>query len=254
MSRYAYLSEKFIEEFADKVDWNFVSKYQHLSEDFIREFADRVDWIRISAYQHLSESFIREFADRVNWSFISMYQHLSESFITEYVDRVDWWNISIYQRLSESFIRKYADRVDWWNISIYQHLSESFIREFADKVMVDRKNDNWLYKSNDFLKTAVKSTGLYECHDNFFYAYKGVRKDRYSRYNFQYRYLPGETYECFADGSPAENSFGLSVWTKEKAMEYCDELVIKCKIYYKDVARIVHDGGKIRCSKFTVLD
>jgi hypothetical protein len=32
------LSENFIREFQDKVDWNFISKYQTLSENFKEEF------------------------------------------------------------------------------------------------------------------------------------------------------------------------------------------------------------------------
>ena len=115
-------------------------------------------------------------------------------------------------------------------------------------------NANWFNKTAEFKKKKVKATGLYECHEKFFYAYKGIRSDRYSDFNFQYQYLPGETYECFADGSANENSFGFSVWTKEEAANYCNELVVKCKIYYRDVARVVHNGGKIRCSKLTILD
>ena len=97
-------------------------------------------------------------------------------------------------------------------------------------------------------------TGLYECYDDYFIAYKGIRSDRYSKFNFQYQYLKDETYECFADYSENENSFGLSAWTKKKAEKYCNELVVRVKIYYKDVAKVVHNGGKIRCSKLTVLD
>ena len=85
-------------------------------------------------------------------------------------------------------------------------------------------------------------------------AYKGIRSDRYSNYNFQYQYLPGETYASWCDCSSGENSFGLSVWTEEKAREYCKLLVVKVKINYEDVGRVVHDGGKIRCKKITILD
>jgi hypothetical protein len=66
--------------------------------------------------------------------------------------------------------------------------------------------------------------------------------------------MPGETYESFCDCSSFENSFGLSVWTEEKAEEYCDELVIKVKVKYEDVGRVVYNGGKIRCRKITILD
>ena len=57
-----------VEEFQDKVNWEWISEYQKLSESFIREFKDKVNWNGISAYQKLSESFIREFQDKVNWN------------------------------------------------------------------------------------------------------------------------------------------------------------------------------------------
>ena len=38
-----------------------------LSDEFIREFQDRVNWDCISAKQQLSEGFIREFEDKVDW-------------------------------------------------------------------------------------------------------------------------------------------------------------------------------------------
>lgn len=101
---------------------------------------------------------------------------------------------------------------------------------------------------------SVKTTGLYECYEDYFIAYKGIRRDRYSKHNFQYQYLPGETYERFADHSDNENSFGLSVWDDENSRNYCSELVVKCKVYYSDVARVVHEGGKIRCSKIMILE
>jgi hypothetical protein len=113
---------------------------------------------------------------------------------------------------------------------------------------------SWINKDAEFLKEQIISTGLYECHDDYFIAYKGIRSDRYSAYNFQYQYMPGETYESFCDCSTEKNSFGLSVWTKEEATKYCDELVVKVKVKYEDVGRVVNDEGKVRCRKITILD
>jgi len=123
-----------VEEFQDKVDWNWISIYQKLSEEFIREFQEKVDWSLISLYQKLSESFIREFEDMVNWSRISTYQKLSENLIQEFQDKVDWDWISMHQKLSEEFIREFQDKVDWTCISQYQKLSEPFIKESQDRV------------------------------------------------------------------------------------------------------------------------
>lgn len=248
------LSGRFIERNADKVDWGKISEYQKLSQAFIRRNADKVVWWRISHYQKLSESFIERYSDKVDWEGISCKQKLSEAFIDSHADKVDWGGISRYQKLSESFIDRYADKVDWEEICKYQKLSKTFIKKHIDILDIDSINDSWHYVSTDFKKQAVLTTGMYECSDDFFIAYKGIRSDNYSAFNFQYLYEVGNTYDCFADHSDNENSFGLSVWTKEMALSYCREKLIRVKIRYEDVARIVHNGGKIRCSRFEVLD
>ena len=236
----------------EDIDWVLISECQKLSEDFIREFRDRVDWWSISKYQKLSEDFIREFKARVDWECISWCQKLSEDFIREFQDRVDWEYISEYQKLSESFINERKDLLELNVIGKFQNLSESFIK---DNNLTDLVKDNWRYKDAEFKKEQVKNTGLYECYDNYFIAYKSVRVDRYSVFNFQYKYEEGGFYTCHADYTNEENSFGLSAWDIEGAKDYYSRgLILKVKILYKDVARVVHNGGKIRCCRLEVLD
>ena len=234
--------------------WYWVSQHQHLSEDFIREFKDRVHWGCISDYQNLSEDFIREFKNKVDWACISAYQHLSEDFIREFADQVYWDLISQHQHLSGGFIREFKDRVDWDWIAKYQRLSKEFIKEFKDIIYMRWIADSWHYKSTKEKKKAVIDTGLYECHEDYFIAYKGIRADRYSKYNFQHQYLKGHTYETWCDCSSDENSYGFSAWTEEEARNYCDELVVRVKVCYEDVGRVVHNDGKIRCFKMEILD
>ena len=89
---------------------NKLSHYQILSEDFIREFQDKVNWKLISQYQTLSENFIREFKDKVDWDSISRYQRLSEEFIEEFKNKIYWNKLFKYNEkvnLSKEFKRKY---------------------------------------------------------------------------------------------------------------------------------------------------
>ena len=248
------LSELFIREYQDKVDWYWISEYQKLSELFIREFQDKVNWSCISEYQKLSELFIREFQDKVDWCWISMCQKLSESFIREFQDKVNWAGISSHQKLSEPFIREFQDKVYWWYISKHQKLSNEFIEEFKDRLDLNMIKRSWYHKTTDEKKQAVMDTGLYECHDTYFIAYKGIRSDRYSNFNFQYKYEKGEHYESWCDCSNDEASCGLSVWDEPNEREYCEGLVVRVKVNYEDVGRVVHNGGKIRCFKIEILD
>jgi hypothetical protein len=164
---------------------------------------------------------------------------------------LDWYCISEYQKLSEKFIAKHAEQVNWGCISKYQKLSPAFIEKHNLKI-----KDNWLYKDAKFKEEAVRECGKYKCLKDYFIAYKAIRPDRYSLYNFQYKYLKGNTYETHADYTNDENSFGFSVWTEDEAREYGkggNVLIIKCKVYYRDVARLVHKNNKVRCSKITIL-
>ena len=245
------LSEKFIKEFQDKVIWDLISEFQKLSEEFIREFQVKFDWFYISKYQKFSENFIREFQDKVYWFYISKYQKLSENFIREFQDKVDWDDISQYQKLSENFIREFKNKLNWDFVSSYQKLSDNFIENF--KLTIDE--DNWLYKSTEFKKKQIIDSGLYECHEDYFIAYKAIRNDRYSHYNFQYQYLPNKVYECHCDCTSNIDSFGLSVWTEKGARNYNNSgLIVKVKVKYEDIGRLVHNSNKIRCFKIEVLE
>lgn len=71
-SKYS-LSEEFIEEFQNYLDWEDIFYYQKLSPSIIKKFSERVNWESISCRQKLPEDLIKEFSDKVNWSLISQH-------------------------------------------------------------------------------------------------------------------------------------------------------------------------------------
>jgi intein-encoded DNA endonuclease-like protein len=251
ISGFQKLSEEFIREFKDKVDWIYISGFQKLSEEFIREFKDKVDWIYISYKQKLSEDFIIEFQDKVRWNYISIHQKLSEDFIREFQDKVDWYYISKYQKLSEKFVIEFQDKIDWNYISQYQKLSKAFMKEFN----IEEPQDSFMYKDKEWKRDYILKNTNYEVIDDKVIAYKSCRYDGYSKFNFQYHYEVGKEYEAHADfNCKNENSFGLSAWTKEKALEYCSEKIFKVSIDLDDLACIVYNGKKIRAAKIKILE
>lgn len=44
----------------EDMNWNDISQYQKLSENFILEFKDKVDWFCVPIYQNLSKEFKEE--------------------------------------------------------------------------------------------------------------------------------------------------------------------------------------------------
>jgi len=203
--------------------------------------------------QEYLDMFGVEKEEDINWNYISSDQKLSEEFIREFKDKVYWYSISRYQKLSEEFIREFKDKVNWYSISRYQKLSEEFIKEFNLNI----SENNWLYVDKETKLKTIKDCGLYEkVDDEYIIAYKSTRLDGYSCFNFQYKYEVGETYESHCDCDlDNENSFGLSVWTKEKALDYNKKgELYKVRVNIEDIGAIVHKGGKLRCLKIEILE
>ena len=96
----------------------------------------------------------------------------------------------------------------------------------------------------------------YEMDGEHLIAYKATRHDGFSVFNFQYQYEVGKTYESHADGNLGEeNSFGLSAWTKEEAINYHNNgELYKIKVHLDDVVAIVHKKKKLRCSRIEVIE
>ena len=287
------LSENFISKYSDKLPMSNITANQILSEQFMRDNISKIDLYEASSHQFLSEKFIcdfenTEYGDHFNWYDISMYQKLSEDFIESHLDKLYMPNIAHYQHLSEHFILKHSNLFDWYTIVQYQDLQEKTLNQIIDNF--DLKKDgflmncilsynkfsneflafhnitdervailnNWLYKSTEEKKQLVIDTELYECYDDYFIAYKAIRSDRYSLFNFQYKYEKGMSYYSKCDCTNAENSFGFGVGSKQFAENYgdCDlnSIIVRCKVKYEDVGRIVHDGDKIRCFNIEILD
>lgn len=228
----------------------YIIKHQNLSDAFMRKHIDKFHYFikDLCKVQKLSESFIRDFKDKVSWSTICVYQKLSEPFMEEFIEYLDWKNVAIYQQLSPEFIKKHIDLLDSRLINRYQYLPEH-----------QKESNNWLYwTKQDKLKFIKENcNGAYEIvDDHYIVAYKSVRTNNYSHYNFQYKYEVGNEYEahCNYDVSNS-NSFGLSAWTKKYAAIYNDcGKILKVHIKIEDIGAIIIDHNyKIRAKKFKVV-
>ena len=83
-----------------------------------------------------------------------------------------------------------------------------------------------------------------------------MRSNNYSVYNFQYLYETGKTYTSHCDCNlNYNNSFGLSAWTKEKALDYYNKgKLFKVSIPIEKLGSVVHDGNKLRAFEITILE
>lgn len=245
------LSEGFMRKYLSNLYLSDLFASQRLSEDFIEEHTEGCIPLSILHKQKLSTEFLERnyngFWD-VDLEEILTHQILNEAFLEKHLEDLNPICVTVYQVLSEQFIYRNIDRLPADLVGEYQCVSE----ECCKKLNLKHDYDNWMYKNSEFKKERILETNDFECHEDYFIAYKGVREDRYSKRNFLYQYLPNETYTCHADHTRSEDSFGLYVGTEEMAKRYAKK-VIKVKINYDDLARVTFMHG-IRCKKLTVLN
>jgi hypothetical protein len=115
-------------------DWlHGISEQNHLlTEDFVREFQDQLNWLTITSCAKLSEAFIVEFAQKISGRWVAVCQNVSEDFIRQYQDKIEFETLP-RRPLSERFMREFADRLDWHEIFHYHkdNLPDSIKTDFA---------------------------------------------------------------------------------------------------------------------------
>ena len=120
-----FLSEEFIIEFQDEIDWHIIIVYQNLSENFIVSFQDKIDWEFLSIFQKLSEKFIRKFQDKVKWNSISANQKLTGPFIIEFENKMIWNIYFCHQKADFLIMKKFILKSNLKNMNNFEteHLS-----------------------------------------------------------------------------------------------------------------------------------
>lgn len=138
------LTEEFVREYADVVDWYQVAYYSNnLTEDFVIEhkkhFKKDVMWALQQNYGQFSDKFVKTFAKKLDWTRLN-YGTLTEKFIEENLDKVDWEQLARTATVSKSFMNRYsknfkygtymlyhretlskADTLELWNKCWYEH-------------------------------------------------------------------------------------------------------------------------------------
>ena len=168
----------------------------------------------------------------INWYDISCGYILSEEFIEKHANKVNWYYISRCQKLSEEFIDKHIDKRDLYYIAQHQKLSIKFYR--AHKELLSEFW--WKYETIGNKRKWIKEDGRYEIDGDKIIAYKSARGDGRSIYDEKILYEVGKEYRAKVDYNIAEeSSYGLSGWTKEKALWFLAD----SQIYHK------FSGGKL---------
>lgn len=162
-SRFPF-SESDIEFFSERLNWKELSyRTRFLSERIIDKYQKKLDWDGVTSFQKLSSEFIFSHLHRISYGRLFQDQIVSSELLDSllsynFPEKLDWRSISKNVILTREQLRKYKDHLDWQYISLYQPIisNDDVFLEFKDLVW----DDSRFYRYNPFCNYKREMRGL----------------------------------------------------------------------------------------------
>jgi hypothetical protein len=74
------ITEEFIEEFKDILNWKYICIYQYLSNEMIDKYSDYVKWFYVSKIQNISEENILKYKDKIYFKELFRNQYIIKKY------------------------------------------------------------------------------------------------------------------------------------------------------------------------------
>ena len=199
------IEDNIYNELLELVNWNEISKNKELSDEFILEYKDKLNFELLCDSIKLSEDMIRQLDEYVDWNIISKYyKPFTAEFYIQYKDKLNWFNVCNNNRcLSESVIEECSEFMDWCALSECVKLTEDFVRKHEDKISWNNLSGNLECKfSLDFISEYKDKWNWYYICDYYSLPEDFIRQhiDYINWYSIsRYRILSSQLIRDFAD-------------------------------------------------------
>jgi hypothetical protein len=109
-----WVSDKFIEENANWINWDLLCMYQPLKPKLVEKYHLDIDFDKLVSYQKVSQKILLKFREDIDVDNLVKYQPLTEKFIEKYHDLFEmcWSNIVFYQQLSLQFLIDHKNKFE----------------------------------------------------------------------------------------------------------------------------------------------
>ena len=86
------LSDMFIDNYKDLLNWNVISRSKILTDKFIKKYKTYIKWGWISGNKKLlSINFIRKYLHLIHWDVLSQFYIFDIKFIKEFKSKINWY-------------------------------------------------------------------------------------------------------------------------------------------------------------------
>lgn len=130
-----------LEDYLDYLDercWINISRYQKLSIKFIDRYADKLNWEALCVFQDISDPLILEKHEKqINWGNVALYQPLNDNMLLHYSNKLVTSDIFKNKniKLSEQYLFDHFDLIDEFafaSIIEKQTVSMEFLEKFVE--------------------------------------------------------------------------------------------------------------------------
>lgn len=172
ISSFSELSERFIREYHEKLDWVELIDSGALNESLLNDFSHNIvlpfDWEKVAInYENLSNDFLEKFLDKFSPHILLEYQKISAKLLYKIIKKypdgdslaedalikqaitpqkiraiekanmeyvINWYEISKSGKISRKNIEKLKNELNWRIMSLYREFSEDDLLYFKDYV------------------------------------------------------------------------------------------------------------------------
>lgn len=122
------------------MNWEEISKQGNLSEAFIKENKNHIEWRFLLENQQFSHHFLEEMKDIVDWMGVSKYQHIDKDFIYKHLELV------YFHLLEDNKYLKYFTSEEWEKIEKeYEEMLEAYIHLDIGSVKEMKYDKDYVY-------------------------------------------------------------------------------------------------------------
>lgn len=260
--KYQILSEDFIVNHINYFDIYEIVAMQKVSETFIENyrsklvrFNDRHEfWKAILRSQGLSVKYITSLLDEMEYlgllDYVIQFQNITpirDTLMERYKDSKNYPIIvkalAKFESLSVDFLDRYPIFLETQKDLIAKHQKLSAAYREAHELVTEENNDDVTPEQwRSILQKVTSNLTHFTLYSDHIYAYKLIRRDGYSQFNFGSKYLNGDSYDSFSDYSTDDTSFGFASYSENGAYNLWQDLYNGSKAYMVTKVRIPYEN------------
>ena len=159
------ITNKIIDTFSDKMDWNKVSGYKGISDEIIEKYQTKLHWGNLTTHRKLSEEEFDRYKIHFKEISVRYLDKVSRNFLKKYEKQLDWKEVSCCRQapcdmLDEHVKDFYPEDESWKYIRQQINLEEWFIMKYYDELSNSFSDYTSQNSSKRLIKKVLQNNGF----------------------------------------------------------------------------------------------